>query len=118
MVAGWLGPLSPPHSWSPSSGMDSGSLLRPTSDHKKISSPAMSILRIFHKMSTALLLTFFLSENVASFRLSFGVLLPVIADHFKVGRAEAALISSFMTLLTLGSGRHICAMKSFSFHPF
>ena len=85
---------------------------------KKLSSPAMSILRIFHKMSTALLLTFFLSENVASFRLSFGVLLPVIADHFKVGRAEAALISSFMNLLTLGSGRHICAMKSFSFHPF
>ena len=61
---------------------------------------------------------FFFLQNVASFSLSFGVLLPVIADHFKVGRAEAALISSFILLLTLGSGRHICAMKSLSFHPF
>ena len=57
-------------------------------------------------------------QNVASFRDSFGLLLPNIADHFKVGRAEAALTSSFMTLLTLGSGRYYCAMKSPSFKHF
>ena len=39
-----------------------------------------------------------------TFRDSFGLLLPTIADHFNVGRAEASLTSSFMTLLTLGSG--------------
>ena len=56
-------------------------------------------------VSTALLLAFF-RQNVSSFSYSFGILLPAIADRFKVGRAEAALTSSFMTLLTLGSGGH------------
>ena len=42
---------------------------------------------------------------MSNFRDSFGLLLPAIADHFQVGRAEAALTSSFMTLLTLGSGQ-------------
>ena len=39
-----------------------------------------------------------------NFRYSFGLLLPALVDHFKIGRAEAALTSSFMTLLQLGSG--------------
>ena len=36
------------------------------------------------------------------FRDSFGLLLPSLADHFGVGRAEAILTCSIMTLLTLG----------------
>ena len=47
------------------------------------------------------------------FRNSFGLLLPPIAEHFKVGRAEAALTSSFLTLLTLGSGQYF-----FSIHCY
>ena len=35
---------------------------------------------------------------------SYGLLLPAIASHFRVGRAEAALTSSILFLLTMGSG--------------
>ena len=49
------------------------------------------------------------------FRNSFGLLLPAIADQFKVGRAEAALTSSFMNLLTLGSGQHCCNIQCHQF---
>ena len=76
MAAAWLGLLSPLRSWSPSYKMGSGQLLLP-------------------RWKTILTFTF---------RDSFGLLLPTIADHFNVGRAEASLTSSFMTLLTLGSG--------------
>ena len=67
---------------------------------------AMILRKISQKISAALWTCFiYLFLNV-NFRDSFGLLLPAIADHFKVGRAEAALTSSFMTLLTLGSGHH------------
>ena len=104
MVAVWLGPLWPPRSWSPSSRVDSGSVTCFTSAHQKILSSMLwaacwgwSQLRCFWRL---------FRHNVASFSYSFGILLPAIADRFKVGRAEAALTSSFMTLLTLGSGGH------------
>ena len=38
------------------------------------------------------------------FRDSFGLLLPSISSFYSVGRASAALTSSLMTSLTLGSG--------------
>ena len=48
--------------------------------------------------------SFMVSFLQDGFRDSFGLLLPSLASHFSVGRAEAALTSSIMTLLTLGSG--------------
>ena len=41
------------------------------------------------------------------FRDSFGLLMPSLADHFDVGRAEAILTCSIMTLLTLGRYSHL-----------
>ena len=44
------------------------------------------------------------------FRDSFGLLLPLLAAHFSVGRASASLTSSIMTLLTLGSGPLVASL--------
>ena len=41
------------------------------------------------------------------FRDSFGLLMPSLADHFDVGRAEAILTCSIMTFLTLGRYSHL-----------
>jgi len=60
--------------------------------------------------------SFMVSFLQDGFRDSFGLLLPNIADHFKVGRAEAALTSSFMTLLTLGSGPLVAALLTSNGH--
>jgi len=60
--------------------------------------------------------SFMVSFLQDGFRDSFGLLLPAIADHFKVGRAEAALTSSFMTLLTLGSGPLVAALLTSNGH--
>jgi len=48
--------------------------------------------------------SFMVSFLQDGFRDSFGLLMPTISDHFKVGRAEATLTNSIMTFLTLGSG--------------
>ena len=113
MVAVWLGPLWPPHSWSPSSRVDSGSVTCFTSDHQKNSFlHAMSCM--LRMVSTALLLAFF-RQNVSSFSYSFGILLPGIVDCFNVGRAEAGLTYSLMIFLTDASGRHYCAIDEVAF---
>jgi len=65
---------------------------------------------------TIVLSSFMVSFLQDGFRDSFGLLLPAIADHFQVGRAEAALTSSFMTLLTLGSGPLVAALLTSNGH--
>ena len=117
MVAGWLGPSSPPHSWSPSSFMDSGSLPFSTKN-SFFPPPRAAYWGCSIKSQLCCFWRFSLSQNVASFSYSFGILLPGIADRFNVGRAEAGLTYSLMIFITDGSGRHYCAMKSLSFHLF
>ena len=46
------------------------------------------------------------------FRDSFGLLMPSLADHFDVGRAEAILTCSIMTFLTLGRYSHLHFLKT------
>ena len=60
-----------------------------------IQKPRFLYLHIFYDLAS------FINSN---FRYSFGLLLPALVDHFKIGRAEVALTYSFLTLLQLGSG--------------
>ena len=53
---------------------------------------------------TIVFASFMVSFLQDGFRDSFGMLLPSLAQHFGVGRAEASLTLSTMTLLTLGCG--------------
>ena len=48
--------------------------------------------------------SFMVSFLQDGFRDSFGLILPSICQHFRIGRADASLTNSIMVFLTLGSG--------------